>query len=93
MRLLRTYTEFSTAFARRATYCVRVSTALRVSDLCARSDLCVQRTALRLSDLLRMIQYGFARNDSCARGGLCGQGTAFARKRLKLEGLTVRFCG
>ena len=25
------------------------------------SDLCVQRTALRVSDLLRMIEYGFAR--------------------------------
>ena len=34
---------------------------LRVSDLCARSELCVQRTALRVNDLLCMIEYGFAR--------------------------------
>ena len=34
---------------------------LRVSDLCARNDLCVQRTALRVSVLLRMIESVFAR--------------------------------
>ena len=60
MRLLGTYAAFSTDSARRATYCVHVSTALCVSDLCARSDLCLERTALRVSDLLRMIKYGFA---------------------------------
>ena len=34
---------------------------LRVSDFCARTNLCVQRTDLRVSNLLRMIEYGFAR--------------------------------
>ena len=33
---------------------------LRVSNLCAQSNLCVQRTTLRVSNLLRMIEYGFA---------------------------------
>ena len=66
---------FINLFARRATYCGRNSPTfaskrliadvivrlLRVSDLCARSDLCVQCTALRVSNLLRMIKYVFAR--------------------------------
>ena len=52
VHLLRTYTAFKKAFENKATYCVRVSTALRVSDLCDRSDLCIPHTALRVNRLI-----------------------------------------
>ena len=66
---------FYKPIARKATYCGRDSPTfarkrliadvivrhLRVSDLCARGDLCVPSTALRVSDLLRMIKNVFAR--------------------------------
>ena len=61
------------------------------------------RKRLMCSKQLMRTTYGFARratysvclntalrvSDLCARGGLCVRGTAFACKRLKLEGLTI----
>ena len=77
MRLLRTYTVFLTAFARKVTYCVRVCTALCVKQLMG-------------SKRLVQTKYGFARKATYVLDETYAYKVRLSSvKRLMLEGLTV----